>query len=76
MEEYRIPSKKGIERLVNLTNLSYSTMPLLPTVMKHFAGIRPPAPKNSVRNWPADPDGYNFNAVSGDFLKLLKIVLS
>ena len=30
MEEYRIRSKEGIERLVNLISLSYSAMTLLP----------------------------------------------
>lgn len=30
MEEHRIRSKEGIERLVNLIRLSYSVMPLLP----------------------------------------------
>ncbi len=30
MEEYRIRSKEGIERLINLMSLSYSAMTLLP----------------------------------------------
>lgn len=30
MEEYRIRSKEGMERLVNLLSLSYSAIPLLP----------------------------------------------
>ncbi len=30
MEEYRIRSKEGIERLINLISLSYSAMTLLP----------------------------------------------
>ncbi|HCT92126.1 MAG TPA: hypothetical protein DF613_12235 [Lachnospiraceae bacterium] len=40
LEEYRIRSKEGIERLVNLTSLSYSAMTLLPYSDETFSGYR------------------------------------
>lgn len=40
MEEYRIRSKKGIERLVNLISLSYSAMTLLPYSDEPFSGYQ------------------------------------
>ena len=45
MEEYRIRSKEGIERLVNLISLSYSAMTLHPYSDETFPGISPPAPR-------------------------------
>jgi len=40
MEEYRIRSKEGIERLVNLISLSYSAMTLLPYSDEPFSGYQ------------------------------------
>ena len=40
MEEYRIRSKEGIERLVNLISLSYSAMTLLPYSDETFSGYQ------------------------------------
>ena len=40
MEEYRIRSKEGIERLVNLISLSYSAMTLLPYSDGVFSGYQ------------------------------------
>ena len=40
MEEYRIRSKEGIERLVNLSSLSYSAMTLLPYSDESFSGYQ------------------------------------
>ncbi len=40
MEEYRIRSKEGIERLVNLLSLSYSAMTLLPYSDETFSGYQ------------------------------------
>lgn len=40
LEEYRIRSKEGIERLVNLTSLSYSAMTLLPYSDETFSGYQ------------------------------------
>ena len=40
MEEYRIRSKEGIERLVNLISLSYSAMTLLPYSDESFSGYQ------------------------------------
>ena len=40
MEEYRIRSKEGIERLINLINLSYSAMNLLPYSDETFSGCQ------------------------------------
>lgn len=38
MEEYRIRSKEGIERLVNLISLSYSSITVLPYSDETFCG--------------------------------------
>ena len=40
LEEYRIRSKEGIERLVNLMSLSYSAMTLLPYSDEAFSGYQ------------------------------------
>ena len=40
MEEYRIRSKEGIERMVNLISLSYSAMTLLPYSDETFSGYQ------------------------------------
>ena len=40
MEEYRIRSKEGIERLINLISLSYSAMTLLPYSDETFSGCQ------------------------------------
>lgn len=40
MEEYRVRSKEGIERLVNLISLSYSAMTLLPYSDEAFCGCQ------------------------------------
>jgi len=40
MEEYRVRSKEGIERLVNLISLSYSAMTLLPYCDETFSEYR------------------------------------
>ncbi|MDO4339067.1 MAG: transposase [Eubacteriales bacterium] len=40
MEEYRVRSKEGIERLVNLISLSYSAMTLLPYSDESFSGYQ------------------------------------
>ncbi len=40
MEEYRIRTKKGIERLINLMSLSYSAMTLLPYSDDTFSEYR------------------------------------
>ena len=40
LEEYRIRSKEGIERLVNLNSLSYSAMTLLPYSDETFCGYQ------------------------------------
>jgi hypothetical protein len=40
MDEYRIRSKEGIERLVNLISLSYSAMTLLPYSDENFSGYQ------------------------------------
>ncbi len=40
MEEYRIRSREGIERLVNLISLSYSAMTLLPYSDETFSGYQ------------------------------------
>lgn len=40
MEEYRVRSKEGIERLVNLISLSYSAMTLLPYSDESFSEYR------------------------------------
>ena len=61
MEEYRNRSKEGIERLVNLISLSYSAMTLHPYSDETFSGYQSAQrPGNPVRNWPANPGGYNF----------------
>ena len=40
LEEYRIRSKEGIERLVNLMSISYSAMTLLPYSDDAFSGYQ------------------------------------
>lgn len=40
MDEYQVRSKEGIERLVNLISLSYSTMTLLPYSDETFSGYQ------------------------------------
>ena len=65
MEEYRVRSKEGIERLVNLISLSYSTMPLLPYSDEPFCGYQSASKSRQI----------SFCAVSEDFSKRLKMVL-
>ena len=65
MEEYRVRSKEGIERLVNLISLSYSTMPLLPYSDEPFCGYQSASKSRQI----------SFGVVSEDFSKRLKMVL-
>lgn len=37
LEEYRVRSREGVERLINLLSVSYSTMTLLPYMDKTFS---------------------------------------
>lgn len=60
MEEYRIRSREGIERLVHLISLSYSAMTLLPYSDEIISVSVRQHPGNPVRNQPADPGRYNF----------------
>ncbi len=74
MEEYRVRSKERIERLANLISLSCSAMTLL-TVMKPFPDISPPALRKVGTKLASKSRRIYFCAVSGNFSKLLKIVL-
>ena len=40
LEEYRVRSREGIERLINLISISYSAMTLLPYVEKSFSSYQ------------------------------------
>ena len=75
MEEYRIRSKEGIERLVNLISLSYSAMTLHPYSDETFSGYQSASAQETRYEIGQQIQADIICAVSGNFSKLLKIVL-
>jgi len=72
MEDYRLRSRKGIERLINLISLSYSAMTLLPYSDQEFSSYQTASAQETRYEISQQIQTNIILCVFGKFLETLK----